>query len=79
MASYPHMCRDGDAEIGHSDSEHEQCPLCRMTSQAFLFREALDAARYYIDRLEAVQRRRVVRDMTEAMEGYKQALKMAVS
>lgn len=32
--------------------------------------EALKAAAYYIDRLEKVQRRRVVRDMTEAMEGW---------
>jgi len=27
--SYPHMCRDGHIQIGHADSEHEQCPLCR--------------------------------------------------
>lgn len=27
--TYPHMCRDGHAEIGHSDNEHEMCPLCR--------------------------------------------------
>lgn len=26
---YPHMCRDGHQQIGHSDSEHEMCPLCR--------------------------------------------------
>lgn len=26
---YPHMCRDGHQEIGHRDSEHEMCPLCR--------------------------------------------------
>lgn len=29
MNAYPHMCRDGHTEIGHSDSEHERCPLCR--------------------------------------------------
>jgi hypothetical protein len=29
QASYPHMCRDGHAEIGHRDGEHEMCPLCR--------------------------------------------------
>lgn len=33
--------------------------------------EALKAADYYIDRLEKVQRRHVVRDMTEAMEHYR--------
>lgn len=27
--SYPHMCRDEHQQIGHSDSEHERCPLCR--------------------------------------------------
>lgn len=26
---YPHMCRDGHQQIGHRDSEHEMCPLCR--------------------------------------------------
>ena len=26
---YSHMCRDGHEEIGHNDSEHELCPLCR--------------------------------------------------
>lgn len=26
---YAHMCRDGHVMIGHNDSEHEQCPLCR--------------------------------------------------
>jgi len=30
MNSYPHMCRDGHVEIGHSDSEHEMCPMCRV-------------------------------------------------
>ncbi len=33
--------------------------------------EALKAAAYYIDRLETAQRRRIVRDMTEAMECYR--------
>ena len=32
--------------------------------------EALKAAAYYIERLEMVQQRRKVRDMTEAMEYY---------
>ncbi len=26
---YARMCRDGHEEIGHNDSEHEMCPLCR--------------------------------------------------
>ena len=33
--------------------------------------EALKAAAYYIERLEMVQQRRKVRDMTEAMEHYR--------
>jgi hypothetical protein len=33
--------------------------------------EALKSAAYYIERLELVQQRRRVRDMTEAMEGYR--------
>lgn len=27
--SYPHMCRDEHQQIGHGDSAHERCPLCR--------------------------------------------------
>lgn len=27
--TYAHMCRDGHVEVGHNDSGHEQCPLCR--------------------------------------------------
>ena len=33
--------------------------------------EALKAAAYYVERLELVQRRKRVRDMTEAMEHYR--------
>jgi hypothetical protein len=28
--SYPHMCRSDHIQIGHHDSEHERCPLCRL-------------------------------------------------
>ena len=31
--SYPHMCRDGHETIGHSDGEHEMCPLCRALAE----------------------------------------------
>jgi hypothetical protein len=31
--SYPHMCRDEHPQIGHSDSEHEMCPLCRAIAE----------------------------------------------
>lgn len=30
---YPHMCRDEHQQIGHADSSHEMCPLCRANSQ----------------------------------------------
>ena len=30
---HPHMCRDEHVEIGHADSEHEMCPLCRALSR----------------------------------------------
>lgn len=37
MNTYPHMCRDGHAEIGHSVSGFEPeelaCPVCRALSQ----------------------------------------------
>lgn len=28
--TYPHMCRSDHIQIGHDDSEHELCPLCRV-------------------------------------------------
>jgi len=31
--SYAHMCRDGHIEIGHNDSSHEICPLCRARTE----------------------------------------------
>lgn len=39
--TYGHMCRDDHVQIGHRDSEHERCPLCRTIN-------ALYAAREYI-------------------------------
>lgn len=30
VSAYPHMCRMDHIEIGHKDSEREQCPLCRV-------------------------------------------------
>ena len=40
--SYPHMCRDGHIEIGHADSEHERCPLCRVIDHGTMLVIALD-------------------------------------
>ena len=31
--TYAHMCRMDHVEIGHNDSEHELCPLCRMQNE----------------------------------------------
>lgn len=30
---YSHMCRDDHEQIGHNDSEHEMCPVCRAKGQ----------------------------------------------
>ena len=38
--TYAHMCRDEHQEIGHRDSEHERCPLCRANDAAEAEREA---------------------------------------
>ena len=35
MSTYPHMCRMNHVEIGHADSEHERCPLCRVNDRAW--------------------------------------------
>lgn len=32
MNSYPHMCRDGHPEIGHSGDD-EVCPLCKAQAE----------------------------------------------
>ena len=41
---YAHMCRDGHVQIGHNDSEHEMCPLCRALADRDHWREARRAA-----------------------------------
>ncbi len=42
MNHYPHMCRIDHVEIGHMDSENEQCPLCAALEQVKVAREALE-------------------------------------
>lgn len=37
--SYAHTCRDGHVQIGHNDSEHEQCPLCRALNALLKIKE----------------------------------------
>jgi len=43
MRTYPHMCSMDHIEIGHWDSEHEQCPLCRLIGALDAALESLDA------------------------------------
>lgn len=42
LYTYPHMCRSDHIQIGHKDSEHERCPLCRTIS-------LLQAAHEYLE------------------------------
>jgi hypothetical protein len=67
MHSYPHMCRMDHVEIGHKDSEHEQCPLCRTI--AFLeillghderFQVAIGGNPIAVDRMLSAARRTFV-------------------
>lgn len=37
--NYAHMCQDEHIEIGHNDSEHEMCPLCRAIAERDKLRE----------------------------------------
>ena len=46
--SYPHMCRDGHAQIGHS-TEDEMCPVCKAESLLAKCREALVSAESYLN------------------------------
>lgn len=39
--TYAHMCRSDHQQIGHNDSEHERCPLCRANDHVERLEEAL--------------------------------------
>lgn len=56
MNSYPHMCRDGHVEIGHSDAKNEElCPLCHAMSA--LYQIEHDAGRSGpLDQVEALNK-----------------------
>ena len=41
MKSYPHWCALDHEEIGHSDSEHEECPLCRVKNELSAAQQAI--------------------------------------
>lgn len=57
---YAHMCRMDHEQIGHNDSEHEQCPLCRAQDERDVLSTELAEAKAEIERmreaLECVQR-----------------------
>lgn len=42
--AYPHMCQDEHIQIGHADSEHEMCPLCREIAKSEVLRDELTAS-----------------------------------
>jgi len=48
--TYPHMCRDGHPEIGHSDNSSEMCPLCRARAADYpLDASCMDVADILVD------------------------------
>ncbi len=59
MGHYAHMCRDGHQQIGHNDSEHERCPLCRAT----------DAQDWIAQQLHNIVTNKSVDEWQEAMLG----------
>jgi len=51
--SYPHMCRDGHVQIGHSDSgDDERCPLCRVNDAFAAERAKVRELREWLSRNE---------------------------
>jgi hypothetical protein len=39
---YAHFCADGHQPIGHNDSEHELCPLCRALNEIEALEDEID-------------------------------------
>lgn len=50
---YAHMCRDGHPQIGHNDSEHEMCPLCREVARSERLRLELEKIGFMDEFLDA--------------------------
>lgn len=48
---YAHMCRMDHEQIGHNDSEHEQCPLCRAQDERDALSTELAEAKAEIERM----------------------------
>ncbi len=49
---YAHMCRDDHPQVGHNDSEHECCPVCRERDRADRAESNLAAERQARETLE---------------------------
>jgi hypothetical protein len=75
MYSYPHMCNCDHIEIGHADTEHELCPLCRMINQRdelmHMNRSLRIAVTSAAGVIEAMEDER--RDLLIRIEGYRNA------
>lgn len=52
MNAYAHMCRMDHEEIGHNDSEHEDCPLCRMQNERDVLAERCEKLREALQEAE---------------------------
>lgn len=48
--TYAHMCRIDHEQIGHNDSEHEECPLCRALNRV---RDLEAAVRWWYGRAQS--------------------------
>ena len=51
--SYPNMCRMDHAQIGHGDSEREQCPLCIVINERDVANERVQEATARAEAAEA--------------------------
>jgi hypothetical protein len=49
MPEYHHWCRDDHVEIGHRDTEYEQCPLCRAIAGLEDAVDTLEAMDLHVD------------------------------
>ena len=58
---YAHICRDNHVQIGHNDSDHEQCPVCRERNRADHAEVQLAAERQARETLEQAAKALVVK------------------
>lgn len=62
--SYAHMCCSDHIQIGHTDSEHEQCPLCRAIG-------ALEMAREHIESVDTRSAQRTLAVIDETLLSFR--------